>query len=83
MFAKNMVNFVMDMYSSKTKLITATKHNVVKPEVKLELPFIKSAERRVKYWLKYLLRQNTHLLGIVHRQQNSWCPTVLEGGLFL
>lgn len=48
MFAKKMVNFVMDMFSLKTKLITATKHNIVKPEVKLELPFIKSTERRVK-----------------------------------
>lgn len=43
-----MVDFVMDMFSPKTKLITATKHNIVKPEVKLELPFIKSTERRVK-----------------------------------
>lgn len=78
-----MANFVMDMYSSKTKLITATKQNVVKPEVELELPFIKSAGRRVKYWLKYLLHQNTHPLGIIHRQQKSWFPTVLEGGPFL
>lgn len=77
-----LVKFGMDMHSLKTKLITTTKHNVVKPEVESEDRTLKvqggQGEVLVNIFAPPKYTPTQH-----HRQQNPWCPTMLEGGPFL
>lgn len=75
---KMLVNFGMDLPFSKKNVIT-TKHDVIKPETELELPFTKSAKKT-----GWRIAENICSTKIdtpsASQAANPWCPMVRERG---